>query len=84
MKNKSKLRNLKDIKVYIENDLTEEERKIQKLIRERAAQERKNGNKVFLGYNKITINGIRWTWDQRKMQLQKEDTREERISPKNC
>ena len=59
MKNKYKLaRNTN--KIFIDDDLTEEERKIQSLLRKKANEEKAKGNKVKIGYKKISINN-RWT-----------------------
>ncbi|KAK9695249.1 hypothetical protein QE152_g32714 [Popillia japonica] len=53
MKAKSKLKNTK---IYIDNDLTKEERYIQKELWNAAREERENGNEVKIGYQKMTIN----------------------------
>lgn len=63
MKNKYKLRVVADSNIYINNDMTIEERKIQYIIRQKAAEERKKGNDVKMGYQKISINGRGWVWD---------------------
>lgn len=55
MKNKHKLATMKE-KIYIEDDLTREEARVQKSLRDRAQEERKQGNKTKIGYRKIKIN----------------------------
>lgn len=83
MENKNKLRKLKDVKMFINNDLTDEERRIQKHIRDEARKQKEMGKKVIVGYKKLTVNNITWTWNNKTEQL---DTgREERRNnyPKN-
>ncbi|KAJ8912534.1 hypothetical protein NQ315_014478, partial [Exocentrus adspersus] len=45
-------------------DLTKEERKIQKTIREKAKQEKEKGNDVKVGYQKLVVNGKVWKWNK--------------------
>ena len=62
MKNKYKLARYAK-KIYIEDDLTKEERKIQSELRKKGKEEKEKGNKVKVGYKKISINN-RWIkWD---------------------
>jgi hypothetical protein len=67
MLNKSKLKERKDERMYsyIDDDLTNEEREIQKKIREVAREERERGKMVKIGYRKIQINGEWLRWDKR-------------------
>ena len=60
MKQKSKL---KGTRTFITDDLTKKEGEIQKQLREWAKEEIKKGNRAFIGYQKININGkwIKWT-----------------------
>jgi hypothetical protein len=53
--NKSKLkeRKAKRMYSYIDDDLTNEERKIQKKLREMAREEKDRGKRVKIGYRKI-------------------------------
>ncbi|KAF2902975.1 hypothetical protein ILUMI_03202 [Ignelater luminosus] len=60
MKNKCKLRQVKNKIVYINEELTEKERKIQKIVKETAAEEIKKDNKVRIGHMKLNINGEYW------------------------
>lgn len=69
LNSKSKLRLLKDKRIYINNDLTDREKEIQKQLREIEKKERNKGNSTKLGYRKLTINGIIWEWDERKQEL---------------
>jgi hypothetical protein len=57
MLNKSKLTERKGERMYIGDDLTNEERKTRKKLREVAREERDRGKKVKTGYRKIQING---------------------------
>lgn len=59
-------KNLKGTNIFIDDDLTKKEREIQKKIRERAEEERKKGNKVKIGYQKLEVNGawLKWQEDQ--------------------
>lgn len=60
MKNRSKL---KGSEIYIENDMTKEERRIQFVIRKRAKEERRKGNKTNIGFKTLYINGTKWIWE---------------------
>lgn len=69
MKNKSKLRNLKDERIYINEDWSKEEREIQKTIRMVAKEEEKKGKTVKIGYRKLIIGNTEWKWDPCKKEL---------------
>lgn len=60
MKGKNKLRGTKK---YIDDDLTKEERAIQAGLRSIAKSEKSKGKETKVGYKKIFIDGVRWTWD---------------------
>jgi hypothetical protein len=49
--------------------LTNEERKIQKKLREVAREERDKGKSVKIGYRKIQINGEWFKWDETEENL---------------
>jgi hypothetical protein len=66
MLNKSKLKERKGGRMYIDDDLTNEERKTQKKLREVAREERDRGKRVKIGYRKIQINGEWFIWDERE------------------
>lgn len=68
MKNKSKLRKIKD-KIYIDEDLTMGEREKRKQINKRAQEEKAKGQVVKVGYNKIIIDGKEWRWDRQEETL---------------
>lgn len=53
MRNKSKL---KDSDIYIDDDMTKQEREIQAKLRRIAKEERDKGNTVKVGYQKLLIN----------------------------
>lgn len=72
MKNKSKLRG-RDI--FIENDLTLEERKIAAKLRQIAREEREKGKQVRIGYKKIHVDGKLFTWDNRLENLIQDQTK---------
>ncbi|KAJ3635351.1 hypothetical protein MTP99_008264 [Tenebrio molitor] len=52
-------------------DLTDEERKTQKKLRELAKEERDRGKRVKIEYRKIQINGEWFIWDEREEKLKK-------------
>lgn len=64
MKNKAKLRVLLNRKIYIENDYTQEEREIQKIIREQAKKEKLEGKQVKIGYQKLMVDEIAYKWNK--------------------
>jgi hypothetical protein len=66
MLNKSKLKKKKDERMYIDNDLTKEERETQKKLRELAREERNRGKRIKIGYRKIQINGEWFRWDDER------------------
>ncbi|CAG5096827.1 Protein of unknown function [Cotesia congregata] len=55
---------LKGEKVRIEDDLTREERRIQRLIMEEARKERENGKRVKVGYMKMWVNDELRLWNE--------------------
>lgn len=70
IRNKSKLRNLKTEKIFIDDDLTRRDREKIGQLRTRAKEERDKGNNVKIGYNKLTINGKEWRWNRDKEELE--------------
>lgn len=70
MQNKNRLRNLKEQKVYINHDLTEDEMSMQKTIRERAQEEKRRGKQTKTGYGKIEIDGVLWKWNKERKMLE--------------
>lgn len=69
MRNKSKLKNCRQGRIYIDNDMTENERSIQGKIRTRAREERRQGKNVRVGYQKLTIGDVIWRWNRETEQL---------------
>jgi hypothetical protein len=65
------LKERKDVRMYIDHDLTNEERKTQKKLREVAREERDRGEREKIGYRKIQINGEGFIWDEREEKLKK-------------
>lgn len=63
MENTQKLRNTN---VYIEHDMTVEERKIQKELRQLAKEQREKGSEAKVGYQKIIIDKKVHTWNDIK------------------
>jgi hypothetical protein len=61
------INNEEKIMLTWENDLTKKERD----IREEANAEKENGNKVRIGYKKLTINKKIWTWKPKDLKIQK-------------
>jgi hypothetical protein len=55
--NKSKMKERKGERMYINDGLTKEERKTQKKLREADREERDRGKRVKIGYRKIQIKG---------------------------
>lgn len=60
MRSKNKL---KGSQVYIDDDYTDEEWKVQSRLIGMAREERKKGGRAVVGYNKVTINGEVWKWN---------------------
>jgi hypothetical protein len=75
MQNKSKLKDYKAERVYINDDLTKEERDKQRQIRLMAQEEKGKGRAVKTGYNKVTIDGIEWKWNTDAKKLEKTGTK---------
>ena len=67
MKNKNKLRGKR---IYIDNDWTVQEQKIQKGIREVAKEERKKGYTTRVGYKKLEVGDKMYTWNENKGKLE--------------
>lgn len=69
MKNKNKLKNLKDSKVIITDDLTYNQREIQRKIKQRSSVERENGKRTKIGYQYLIVEGVKWMWSRERGQL---------------
>lgn len=57
-------------KIFIENDMTPEERDIQRKIREKAVEEQKTGKEVKVAYQKLIIDGVLYKWNERDNKLE--------------
>lgn len=75
VKNKNKL---KGSQLYINDDLTVQERKIQMEIRKVAREEKEKGKNVKIGYMKLTIGDEQYAWNHESNQLQEVQRRFER------
>lgn len=83
MKNKSKLREYKEQNIYINDDMTKEEREIQEKIRRKAKEERTKGKTVKIGYQKLLVQGEQWRWNREKGNWNKAETElEKKETPK--
>ncbi|KAK9707675.1 hypothetical protein QE152_g27719 [Popillia japonica] len=69
MQNKSKLKGREGDKVFINDDLSKQDRDIQKIIRARAQQERKDGKRIKIGFRKLYLGDEEWTWDKNEQKL---------------
>lgn len=77
MKNKNKL---KGGNIFIENDLTWEERKLQEKIGKWAKEERNKGREIKMGLGKIRINRIWKFWTEIGKEMEERKERMERES----
>jgi len=68
MENKGKLKNFKEEKIYINNDLMKQDRV--KQIRKRVKEAIENRKQVKVGYSKITIDENEWIWNKNKGKLE--------------
>lgn len=66
MKNKSKLRRNKREKIFINDDMSKEERLIQGKIRKKAQEEKNKGKTVRIGFQKLVIDNEEWRWDNER------------------
>ena len=66
MKNKSKLKEVNEPKVFINDGMNKTEREIQALIRSKAKEERAKGSDVKIRFQKVSINGAVWKWNKVK------------------
>jgi len=66
IKEKKKLGNRK---IFIDSDLTVEERQIQRKLKERARKERMEGKTVKVGYKKMEIQGKSFVWDEERQEI---------------
>lgn len=64
--------------IYINDDLTQKERFIQKEITKIAKREEEKGKVVKIGYQKLVINGKSLKWNEQKEKLEEENFRQNR------
>lgn len=69
MKNKHKLRNVKNERIYMNNDLSKTDREVQNKIREKLNEIKKTGKQVKMGYRKMWVETEEWKWDNQKEML---------------
>ena len=69
MANKSRLREVKGQKIYINDDMDKAERIIQATIRRKAKEERDSGKEVKIKFQKMIVNGVVWKWSKEKNDL---------------
>ena len=65
MENKSKLKGVRG-KIYIENDLTVQERNVRRILLNKAKDLRESGSRVKIGYYWIEIDGKRLVYDEKR------------------
>jgi hypothetical protein len=70
MKQKGKLREKNEEKIFIDNDLTKQERQIQKKLRIISKEEKREGKEVKVGYRKIIIERLQWRWNEERGRLE--------------
>jgi hypothetical protein len=58
--------NREDMHRHRSNDLTKQEREIQKKLRTIAKEEKREGKEVKVGYTQITIEGVQWRWNEER------------------
>lgn len=73
MQNKNKLRARQGDEIYIQEDLSVKDREIQRQIRLRANEEKRNGSIVKVGYRKIKIGNDEWRWSIEEGLLKKQN-----------
>lgn len=57
-------------RIYINDDLTKKDQEEEKQLRYFAKEEKRKGQEVKIGYNKITVNGEEWRWYTVKVKLE--------------
>ena len=62
--NKCKLKELKEQRIYINNDMSKVEREIQAVIRKKAKEQKEKGMQVKIGFQKMVVNGVLWRWSK--------------------
>lgn len=70
MKEKNKLRGRN---IFIDHDMTKEEREEQRKLRKRAGREREEGRKVKVGYRKIIVEGKVYIWNDKEEEVREKE-----------
>uniref|UniRef100_A0A6P7G7N1 Uncharacterized protein LOC114338714 n=1 Tax=Diabrotica virgifera virgifera TaxID=50390 RepID=A0A6P7G7N1_DIAVI len=65
MQNKKKLRDFKEERIYINDDLTVAEMEMKSELRKKAQEARSEGKAVKLGFRKLIIEGKTWRWNRK-------------------
>lgn len=68
---------------FINSELTRSERQIQKVIRDRAREDRNNGAIVKIRYQKLEINGKLWEWDYKTQCLKESKNKPQKTVDNN-
>ena len=68
MKNRSKL---KGSRIYVDDDLTSEDDKIQRNIRKWAKAESAKGKRVNVRTGKCLVDGTMYEWDEERQEMRK-------------
>lgn len=71
MQNKSHLKHGQGGKIFINDDLTKEERDIQRKIRQTFNEEKAKGKNVKMGFLKVIVEGEIWKWNKGEGRLNK-------------
>uniref|UniRef100_A0A6P7FDG7 Uncharacterized protein LOC114328934 n=1 Tax=Diabrotica virgifera virgifera TaxID=50390 RepID=A0A6P7FDG7_DIAVI len=72
LSNKKKLKDVPGARIFIDEDLTYQERRIQKIIREQAKLERNQGKNVKVAYKKMIVNNQVWVWNRQSETLEEQ------------
>lgn len=70
MKKKSKLRGRN---IFIDHDMTEEKREVQRKMRERTRGETEKGKRVKIGYRKIIIERKVYIWNEEEEEIREKE-----------
>lgn len=57
--------------IFIDYDMTKEEREVQRRLKERARKEREGGKKVKVGYRKMYIESELYVWNKEGEEIRK-------------
>ncbi|KAF2879374.1 hypothetical protein ILUMI_26799 [Ignelater luminosus] len=79
MKNKAKLKDIKEHRIYVNDDMTKPQKIIQKAIRIKKMEEKRKGNSVNIGFQKIEVNKKEEIWNQEINALENKRRHEEKM-----